>query len=130
MKDMEKLKAKNVISLLLFVYFFIACSVVKVDNQASYTIDRKKSETGLSYIVLSYFELDNKSQKLPAFSYINGIILPSNFSKVLPNTIYDIEVSCYGYDSSFIKNLLVKKGDSLNVKVYMKESNFIHINYN
>lgn len=138
MKDITKITLKGLNVIKYFLYFsafliFTNCNILKGDyyKTETYEIKREKSKywTKLTQLNIIAYEYENKSKLIPVFSItINDIIINSAHMNSIPNALihlipnkYDVEISFIGKETINIKNLLVKKGDSIVIKSFMKE---------
>ena len=116
----NRMKIKHLI--FYFLVFAFSCktsqTTIKKDN---YQLKRFQSKKGGAYIRLLFFDRDDVSKEIPAFFNINGVWLESNITSLVPEKKYHIESSCLGYKTQRIENIMVKKGDSIIIKVFMKE---------
>ncbi len=140
MRDLIKMRKEvNVIRYisLLFVLFTIPmCTTIKNVNKEPlstlYKIERLKSKSGFSKIIVNTYIDDKYKERIYSFVIVNDICLFPKYEKdsIFPIQIetisskkYNIQVSSMGFLSLKIKDLYVKERDSIIVNAYLKEDN-------
>ena len=136
MKDMvdQMLKGKNVIKLLI-ICLITSCSLNKINIKNShvtneYSLDRFKSNGGLTtQIIFKCYDFENKKTKIPAIIIINNVYLNSGLLNIGIGK-HSLKALFIGKKSINISNLIVKRGDSIVIKAYMKDNNTDFRDYN
>ena len=137
MKDMvdQMLKGKNVIKLLI-ICLITSCSLNKINIKKNshvtneYRLDRFKSNDGLTtQIIFKCYDFENKKTKIPAIIIINNVYLNSGLLNIGIGK-HSLKALFIGKKSINISNLIVKRGDSIVIKAYMKDNNTVFRDYN
>ena len=131
-KKEQTLVAKGLI-IILSLILFTSCFFEKEEDKNAHDIEVFKSENGTyRYITMKSFHYDNK-EKSPASYRVNNIILSNELSyEKIINVLegeFKIESLFPGKTTNTIK-LTVKKGDSIVVKFYLKDSDETSEHYN
>ncbi len=138
MKDLQKEQRKvlNVIrSTILFLMMFLifSCKAVRSDLvDDMYDLQRYKSKTGFSGVIVNAFDDETKT-RLPALIYVNGVMFLMRFdqeSKVIPQVIYISQNNDYSLEVSYltmhtvkVKEFHLKSGDSIVINANLKADN-------
>lgn len=126
MKDIivREQKASNVINLILKILTFLLFSscATKQYTFVDYELTKLKSvNNNKTQIIIKSFDNANKTTALNALLKLNGIyFFNENYFIVEPGK-YSIESAYVGFKSTLIKNIIIKKGDSINLNIFMKE---------
>lgn len=125
-KMQRELYVTSFFILYLILFSTLSCSVKKGNfyKKAEFEIIRKKSKDETTQIIISCYDKVDKSD-IPAGILINRVFFntfPYNKirTELFPG-VFDIEVFYKGKQSIKLNNLLVKSGDSIIIKSFMKE---------
>lgn len=130
LKDLNVIKYFLVFSIFLI---FTNCSVLKDEHYETetYEIIREKTRyfPKITQLKIIAYQYNNRNELIPAAVSINGITLYpkilndsilNNFIQIKPD-LYNLRISLIQKETITIKKLLIKDGDSIVVKAYMKE---------
>lgn len=129
MKDLQKmmLKVKNVINLIL-VFFITSCTLNKIASNNNfkseeYTLEKHKSSYKLTtQIIFKTFDFENKQERIPATLVINKVLVNNSEILNLWSGKHTLKALFIGKKTIDINNLIVKKGDSIVINAYLKDS--------
>jgi hypothetical protein len=132
MKGMRKkmLQVKNVTSLIIILLFIFGCKL-KEDalNKDLYILKKYKSHSGLTKLVVKTF--DKYENEFPTILEVNGIIFQMKIKEkvLIPLELLiknkhkiDVKIAAIGMKEINFKNMFLKKGDSIVIKVFLKEN--------
>lgn len=93
----------------------------------SYTIEKYKSKGNNTIIAGQFFHIESKSETIPAFMNINGVIHQTdsgrfNFS-VLPGSSYRIQGGFIGKKWIVTEDISLERSDSVFLKLYLIDDN-------
>jgi len=119
--------------LIFFAILFIGligCGTVRkvvYTSPDQYQTTHLRSQNGFSYISLTIVDFDDETRKIPAFAYINGVVFQSHSSNQITAELsplqkgHSVEASFVGMHSVKLPPFDIKPGDSVVIKVKMKE---------
>lgn len=111
--------------ILLFIFFFtLSCSVKNhVAKYSFYDLKKYKSKQNNTKIIIKTYDGDLYNEKITPYISMNNIYF---FKDSLFNVgvgKHDIEIGYISKESIKIKNLEIKKGDSLVIEAFLKRHN-------
>lgn len=128
--EIAKLKMEGMQVAKSFLIFFVAIVVVNCSNKAtkqarkeSFEISLSRTRDGSSIIVGQCFDFNSRSNLIPASLTINGVVLPTDNGSFKYNVwdgSYIVKVGFIGKEWTS-KSVKIKKGDSLNIKFFLKD---------
>jgi hypothetical protein len=112
------------------VLFCTACVSKGLLDKSSiggnYILEREKLKDNKTIIAGQFFHLESKSEFIPAFMNINGVIHQTDSGRfnfqVLPGS-YKIQGGFIGKKSVVTKEIKLERGDSLFLKLYLIDDN-------
>lgn len=131
-KRRKLIRALNKLTPIIALFFLISCSHEtkgQVKND-SYNIEKYTSKIG-SHLKFQSFHSDDRKVRCYSIYRINGVIFSNhNLNDLSYDVIegnYNISVGAVGKEWIDLKNIHVKKGDSLVIKFYLKDdTNSLH----
>ncbi len=119
--------AKNLLLFILIITLSNCYSQKKNKIGKNYIITKFKSKNKSScYLNLEAYDYENKKEKYYSVYRINNLIfsehnLNSLTFHVLPGN-FEIECGMIGKESIRLKDFEIKRGDSINIRFYLKDS--------
>ena len=98
------------------------------DTNSTFEVQRLETRSGDGKICkIELYDYDDKSKRFPfSFAIVNGISIRDSVFRVATETkTVDIKIYQVLHDPIFIDNLVISTGDSLVVRAFLKESNWI-----
>ncbi len=123
-----RMQVANFLIFLITVFFVLSCKENKTrkkEDSTSHEINILHSKSGYSYLSIQTFQLKDKSVIPHPIYWINNVIFDNVDStsfhpKVVPGE-FNIKAGAMGWKTSKLESLMLKKGDSISVKFYLKE---------
>jgi len=113
------------------MFLVISCSSLKdstkINHQEEFKITKHKARNGLTYINLKCFDFYDKEAPSAATFDVNGIYFDAQKNNEVTLEVnpldrkYSIEVFSMRKNTVRISNLVVENGDSLAIKIYIKD---------
>ncbi|WKD85693.1 hypothetical protein KCTC32516_01038 [Polaribacter huanghezhanensis] len=130
----QKDKMQVVKKLLLFVLIITlnSCNAQKNNNnKKNYIITKYKSKDKSScYINLEAFEFENKKNRFYSVYHINNLIFSDHDLKALNENVlkgeFKINAGAVGKEWIRVPKFILKKGDSINIRFYLKDSDEVY----
>lgn len=106
----------------------MSCTSSNLQNSNSelYSVERYKSADSVnSYLSFNFYHFEKQKEAIPAVFHVNGIMFsPQNN---LDNYVLNVSPSSFEIKADYIgkkwtnANVEVEKGDSVHVKIYLKD---------
>lgn len=123
-------QVQNVTSLFILLLLLFGCKSKEIAlNKNLYIIKNYKSNSGLTKLVVKSF--DKYENELPTILEVNGIIFQMKIKEkvLMPleliiknNHKIDLKIAAIGMNEINLKNIFLKKGDSIEIKAFLKEN--------
>ena len=128
----KKVCFKNSLTFFLLIpLIFFSCKTMEVqeDMMGSYEIEKLRTESGSGMkIHLKYYELEKPQRTIPfSFAVVNNLFVYDSIFPIYKETnTLNIETSVLERHNMSLKDIKIKSGDSLIIKIYMKERNTVY----
>ena len=122
---MQVVKNIFIVSIVIVLIGACASSNVQVSNKNKYSIKKYQSGDGGSYLSLNFYNLEKKTDPIPAVFEVNGILFGPNDD--LKNYVISIRPGSYKIRGGYVGKewtqltVSVTKRDSLIVKIFLKD---------